>query len=62
MKRRMRSSGYYRRERHNWLMIAIVWAAIIGICYYVYIGNKCVKHYQGLVQGHAATIALFGGE
>jgi len=55
---RRRSAGYYRRERHNLFKIVLVWATIIGICYYVYVGNKCVKHYQGLIQGHAATMAL----
>lgn len=57
---RKRSASYRRRERHNWMMIALVWAAIIGTCYYGVLGVKCIRHYQALIQGHTATINLLG--
>jgi hypothetical protein len=65
MKRRtikLRSNGYYRRERHNYIMIAIVWVAIIATCYYGVIGVKCVRHYQELMQGRVTTINMYGGD
>lgn len=56
-----RSASYKRRERNNWIMIAIVWAGIIGTCYYGYLGVQCIQHYQALVQGRTTTINLLGG-
>ncbi len=52
--------GYFRREKHNLFRITLVWAAIIGICYYAYLGNKCVQHYMDMCHGHVAIITLFG--
>ena len=59
---RRHSSSYYRQERHNYIMIIIVWLAIIGTCYYGVLGVKCIRHYQDLTRGHVATIQLFGGD
>jgi len=55
-----RSSRYYKQIRHDLFRIAIVWAAIIGTCYYVYICNKCVQHYREVCRGNIAIITLFG--
>jgi hypothetical protein len=56
-----KGNSYYRVERYNWLKIAIVWASIIGICYYGYISVQCIKHYQGLMNNRSTTISMMGG-
>jgi len=55
---RKRSSAYYRRERNNWLMIILVWAAIIGTCYYIHLGAKCYRHFEELRNGVVTTINI----
>lgn len=50
-----------RAASYNWVKIAIVWAVIIGTCYYGYLGVQCIQHYQELMNNRMTTINMIGG-
>jgi len=53
---RTRSQGYYRRERSNIAKIVVVLAITAAIGYYGFIGIKCYRHCQELLNNRVATI------
>jgi len=56
MNRRIVSSSYRRRERWNIVKIIAVLVLTAAIGYYGFIGIKCYKHYQELLNNRVATI------
>ena len=57
MNRRV-SCGYRRRERWNIAKIVAVLALTAAIGYYGFIGVKCYKHCQELLNNRVATISF----
>lgn len=55
---RTRPSSYYRRERLNVVKIAAVLAMTVAIGYYGFLGVKCYKHCQELLNGRITTISF----
>lgn len=55
---RTRSNGYYRRERHNVAKIVAVLALTAAIGYYGFLGIKCYRHCQELLNNRITTISF----
>jgi hypothetical protein len=55
---RTKSAGYYKRERWNIVKIVAVLAMTAAIGYYGFLGIKCYKHCQGLLNNRISTISF----
>jgi hypothetical protein len=59
----MRSKDYVRRERNYLAKGVVVLLLATAICYYSFVGAKCIRHWKSLMQNRSTTInMLTGGE
>jgi len=53
-----KTQSYRRGERNNYIKIVAVLALTVAIGYYGFIGIKCYRHCQELLNNRVATISF----